>query len=129
MKSALVTGITGQDGSYLAEHLLEQGYEVYGLVRRTSTRNRWRISHLLEDNELHLVEGDMTDQTSLLRAVAEADPDEVYNLAAQSFVGTSFKQPTYTSEVTGVGVIRLLEAIRREAPDTRFYREYQRTVR
>jgi len=121
MKSALITGITGQDGSYLAEHLLESDYSVYGLVRRTSSRNRWRISHLVDDERLELIEGDMTDQSSLIRAVAEAEPDEVYNLAAQSFVGTSFKQPLYTSEVTGLGVIRLLETVRREAPDARFY--------
>lgn len=121
MKSALITGITGQDGSYLAEYLLDHGYRVYGLVRRTSSPNRWRISHLIDHKHLELLEGDMTDHPSLVRAVAESDPDEVYNLAAQSFVGTSFKQPLYTSEVTGLGVIRLLEAVRREAPEARFY--------
>lgn len=121
MKSALITGITGQDGSYLAEFLLEKGYEVYGLVRRSSTQNNWRISHIVENDDLHLLEGDMTDTPSLVRALNEASPDEVYNLAAQSFVGTSFKQPEYTSDVTGLGVMRLLEAMRRETPDARFY--------
>lgn len=121
MKSAFITGISGQDGSYLAEHLLEDGYEVYGLIRRSSSQNHWRISHLVENEDLHLLEGDMTDQSSLYRAVKKAAPDEVYNLAAQSFVGTSFKQPLYTSEVTGLGVIGLLEVVRREAPEARFY--------
>lgn len=121
MKSAFITGITGQDGSYLAEYLLDRGYEVYGLVRRSSTQNNWRISHIVDNDNLYLLEGDMTDLPSLVRAINEANPDEVYNLAAQSFVGTSFKQPVYTTEVTGIGVMRLLEAVRREAPEARFY--------
>jgi GDPmannose 4,6-dehydratase len=121
MSSALITGITGQDGSYLAEYLCEHGYDVYGLVRRCSTKNHWRISHLLRDDAITLIEGDMCDGGSLDRAVTKAEPDEVYNLAAQSFVGTSFKQPVYTTDVTGTGVTRLLEAVRANAPDARFY--------
>jgi len=119
--SALITGITGQDGSYLGEHLLSNGYDVYGLIRRSASRNHWRIDDLLHQPNFELVEGDVCDQASLVRAVGEADPDEVYNLAAQSFVGTSFKQPLYTGDVTGLGVVRLLEAVRQEAPDARFY--------
>ncbi|MFB6186904.1 MAG: GDP-mannose 4,6-dehydratase, partial [Halobacteriaceae archaeon] len=110
MPTALITGITGQDGSYLAEYLLQKDYDVYGLVRRSSTQNYWRISDLVESDAITLVEGDLTDQASLYRAVEKANPDEVYNLAAQSFVGTSFKQPIYTTNVTATGVIRLLEA-------------------
>lgn len=121
MNSALITGVTGQDGSYLAEHLIDEGYEVYGLIRRSSTKNYWRIQHLLESDDITILEGDMTDQVSINRAVQEADPDEVYNLAAQSFVGTSFKQPLYTQDVTSLGVTRLLEAIREHTSETRFY--------
>ena len=121
MPSALITGITGQDGSYLAEYFCQRGYDVYGLVRRSSTKKLWRIEHLLNDNAIELIEGDMCDQVSLNKAVSQAQPDEVYNLAAQSFVGTSFKQPVYTSEVTGIGVTRLLEAVRENAPEARFY--------
>lgn len=121
MPVAFITGITGQDGSYLAEYLSEQGYEVYGLVRRASTNHYWRIRHLLEDDAIELLEGDLSDQTSLDRAVRQVSPDEVYNLAAQSFVGTSFKQPIYTGDVTGLGVTRLLEAVKENAPDARFY--------
>lgn len=121
MPSALITGVTGQDGSYLGEYLLSEGYEVYGLIRRASSRNDWRIDDLLKQDGFTLLEGDMSDQSSLIRAVKKANPDEVYNLAAQSFVGTSFKQPVYTGDVTGLGVARLLEAVRHEAPDARFY--------
>lgn len=121
MPTAFITGITGQDGSYLTEYLTDRGYDVYGLVRRSSTKNYWRIEHLIEEDEITLLEGDMTDQTSLNRAIRLSEPDEVYNLAAQSFVGTSFKQPVYTTDTTAVGVIRLLEAIRGYAPDARFY--------
>ena len=121
MPSALITGITGQDGSYLGEHLLGEGYDVYGLIRRSASRNHWRIDDLLDQPDFELIEGDMCDETSLIRAVDEAGPDEVYNLAAQSFVGTSFKQPLYTGDVTGLGVVRLLEAVRQEAPTARFY--------
>jgi GDPmannose 4,6-dehydratase len=119
MKSALITGINGQDGSYLAEHLLEHGYRVYGLVRRTSIRNLERVSHLLE--QIELLNGDLLDQNSLINAVAEAKPDEVYNLAAQSFVPASFSQPVLTGEFTALGVTRMLEAIRIVDPKIRFY--------
>lgn len=118
-KTALITGITGQDGSHLAEHLLELGYKVYGLVRRTSTVNFGRISHI--QDHIELLPGDMTDQTSLQEALRLSQPDEVYNLAAQSFVGTSWTQPTLTGDVTAIGVTRLLDAIRHVKPDIRFY--------
>jgi GDPmannose 4,6-dehydratase len=119
MPTALITGITGQDGSYLAELLLEKGYEVYGLVRRLSTPNETRIGALVDD--LVLLEGDLTDQSSLNVAVQTAMPDEVYNLAAQSFVATSWNQPLLTGDVTGLGVVRVLEAVRHFCPDARFY--------
>jgi GDPmannose 4,6-dehydratase len=118
-KRALITGITGQDGSYLADLLLEQGYEVFGLVRRTSTLNFGRISHI--QDKIHLISGDMMDQTSLQHALRESEPDEVYNLAAQSFVGTSWGQPVLTGDVTAIGVTRILDAIRHVSPDVRFY--------
>jgi GDPmannose 4,6-dehydratase len=118
-KRALVTGITGQDGSYLAEFLLGKGYEVVGVVRRSSTVNFERIAHIQE--RLHLVPGDLLDQGSLLTVLAEQRPTEVYNLAAQSFVMTSFSQPVLTGDVTGLGAVRLLEAIRHVDPDIRFY--------
>ena len=119
MRTALITGITGQDGSYLAEHLLENGYEVYGLVRRLSTPNESRIRASM--NRLVLLEGDVTDQSSLNIAVETAMPDEVYNLAAQSFVATSWNQPVLTGNVTGLGVVRMLQALRHFSPDARFY--------
>jgi GDPmannose 4,6-dehydratase len=119
MPTALITGITGQDGSYLAEQLLEKGYEVYGLVRRLSTPNESRIRESMD--RLVLLEGDLTDQSSLNVAVQTAMPDEVYNLAAQSFVATSWNQPLLTGDVTGLGVVRMLEAMRHFSPDARFY--------
>jgi len=125
MKRALITGITGQDGSYLAELLLDKGYQVHGLVRRASTFNRQRIDHLREaDRErkrfaLHY--GDLGDSESLIRALSAVRPDEVYNLAAQSHVAISFQMPTYTGEVTGLGTVRLLEAVRQVVPEARFY--------
>lgn len=118
-KKALVTGITGQDGSYLSEFLLSKGYEVYGMVRRSSIDKFERIEHIRE--KLHLVQGDLMDQSSLDEAVKGIMPDEIYNLAAQSFVPTSWNQPTLTGEFTGLGTTRVLEAIRRIKPDTRFY--------
>jgi len=118
-RSALITGITGQDGSYLAELLLDKGYEVFGMVRRSSTENFERINHLTE--RITLVQADLLDPTSLAEALEEARPKEVYNLGAQSFVPTSWKQPVLTAEFTAVGVTRLLEAIRRVDPDIRFY--------
>jgi GDPmannose 4,6-dehydratase len=118
-RRALITGITGQDGSYLSEFLLDHGYEVVGLVRRSSTLNFERIAHIQE--RLTLVPGDLLDQSSLVTAVAEHRPTEVYNLAAQSFVVTSFGQPVLTGEVTALGAVRMLEAIRQVDPDIRFY--------
>jgi GDPmannose 4,6-dehydratase len=119
MPTALITGITGQDGSYLAEFLLERGYKVVGLVRRSSTVTFERIRHI--QNRLTLVSGDLLDQSSLIAALQEHRPQEVYNLAAQSFVPASWNQPVFTGEVTGLGVTRILEAIRQVAPQTRFY--------
>jgi GDPmannose 4,6-dehydratase len=119
LPKALITGITGQDGSYLAEFLLEKGYEVVGLVRRSSTVNFSRIEHI--QDQLTLVSGDLLDEMSLIRALQEHRPDEVYNLAAQSFVQTSWTQPVFTGEVTALGVTRLLEAIRIVDPGIRFY--------
>ena len=118
-RTALITGITGQDGSYLAELLLDKGYRVVGIVRRSSTHTFERIGHLLDDVEL--LSADLLDQTSLVDAMAEARPDEVYNLAAQSFVQTSWTQPVLTGEFTALGVTRMLEAVRKAAPDARFY--------
>src|SRR5215510_8646885 len=118
-KRALITGITGQDGSYLAELLLDKGYEVHGMVRRASTENFERIEHLTD--KITLVQADLLDPTSLVEALEESQPSEVYNLGAQSFVPTSWKQPVLTAEFTAVGVTRLLEAIRRVDPDIRFY--------
>ncbi len=118
-RRALITGITGQDGSYLAELLLERGYQVFGLVRRSSTVNFDRIEHIQE--QLCLLPGDLLDQHSLAEAIREASPDEVYNLAAQSFVPTSWNQPELTGEITALGVMRMLEAMRRAAPGARFY--------
>ncbi len=120
MKTALITGITGQDGSYLAEFLLEKGYRIFGLQRRSSTLNVERVEHLLQDG-IELIQGDLIDQNSLVAALREVEPDEVYNLAAQSFVPTSWNQPILTGEVTALGVTRLLEAIRQVNPKIRFY--------
>ncbi|MCL1842302.1 MAG: GDP-mannose 4,6-dehydratase [Defluviitaleaceae bacterium] len=119
MKKALITGITGQDGSYLAELLLEKGYEVSGLIRRKSNLDYGNVSHLIK--EIHFIDGDITDPASLTAAVKETMPDEVYNLAAQSFVGTSWTQPLLTSQVNALGVLNLLEAIRQVKPGARFY--------
>jgi GDPmannose 4,6-dehydratase len=119
MPRALITGITGQDGSYLAELLLEKGYEVHGMVRRASTEKFDRIEHLRDRLTLH--QADLLDQRSMVDALRAADPDEVYNLAAMSFVAVSWIQPTLTAEFTGVGVTRMLEAVREACPGTRFY--------
>jgi GDPmannose 4,6-dehydratase len=119
MKTALITGITGQDGSYLAELLLDKGYRVCGLVRRSSTVTFERIQHI--QDRVELVPGDLGDQNSLLYALQQVDPDEVYNLAAQSFVQTSWNQPTLTGDITALGVTRMLEAIRVHNPKVRFY--------
>jgi GDPmannose 4,6-dehydratase len=119
MKRALITGITGQDGSYLADLLLSKGYKVYGLKRRTSTENDENIKHI--KNQVEFISGDLRDIPSLIEAIKISKPDEVYNLAAQSFVETSWSQPIYTSEITALGVTNMLEAIRRVKPDIRFY--------
>jgi GDPmannose 4,6-dehydratase len=118
-KRALITGITGQDGSYLAEFLLEMGYDVYGLVRRSSTVRYERIQHI--QDKITIIPGDILDQTSLSEALRIANPEEVYNLAAQSFVQTSWEQPVFTGEVTALGVTRILDAIRGHNPGIRFY--------
>ncbi len=123
MKKAIVTGISGQDAAYLAELLLEKGYEVYGTYRRTASVNFWRIEELgIEKHpHLHLVEYDLTDQSNTIRMVMQIQPDEIYNLAAQSFVGVSFEQPLATAYITGLGTVHLLEAIRIVNPKIRFY--------
>ena len=119
MPTALITGITGQDGSYLAEPLLAKGYRVIGIVRRSSTTPYDRIAHLVD--RIELVSADLLDQTSLFDALEDTQPDEIYNLAAQSFVATSWTQPVLTGEFTALGVTRLLEAVKRAAPKARFY--------
>jgi len=119
MPTAMITGVTGQDGSYLAELLLSKGYRVVGMVRRSSTMVYERIRHIEE--QIEVIQGDLHDQSSLVNIIEEFQPDEVYNLAAQSFVPTSWQQPVLTGEVTAIGVTRLLEAIRLVKPKTRFY--------
>jgi GDPmannose 4,6-dehydratase len=119
VRKALITGLTGQDGSYLAELLLDKGYEVFGLVRRSSSSNLDRISHL--SGNIRILSGDLLDQSSLMDVVVEAQPDEIYNLASQSYVPISWTQPALTAEYTALGVSRLLESIRRCKPDARFY--------
>ncbi len=123
MKTALVTGISGQDGAYLAELLLKKGYRVFGTYRRTSSVNFWRIEELgiAGDPNLELVEYDLTDLASSIRLLQTTGATEVYNLAAQSFVGVSFDQPVTTAEITGIGALNLLEAIRIVNPQIRFY--------
>jgi GDPmannose 4,6-dehydratase len=126
LKKALITGITGQDGSYLADFLLEKGYEVHGIIRRASSFNTSRIDHLytdphVNDVRMFLHHGDITDSTNLIRLMNQIEPDEVYNLAAQSHVRVSFDIPEYTADTTGVGTVRLLEAVRESGIETRFY--------
>jgi len=123
VKKAIVTGITGQDGAYLSELLLNKGYEVYGTYRRTSSVNFWRIEELDIHNHtnLHLIEYDLTDQANSIKMVMDIQPDEIYNLAAQSFVGVSFSQPLATAHITGLGCVHLLEAIRIVNPTIKFY--------
>ncbi len=121
MKKAFITGITGQDGSYLAELLLNKGYRVYGLTRRTSTQNFARIEHLMYNENLELISGDLIDQHSITYAIKDIQPDEVYNLAAQSFVKASWDQPVLTGEFTALGVTRVLEALRLACPSAKFY--------
>ena len=119
LKKALITGLTGQDGSYLAELLIEKGYQVYGLVRRSSTSNLVRINHFADD--IRIISGDLLDQSSLMDAITQAEPDEIYNLASQSYVPLSWTQPSLTAEYTAIGVSRILESIRRIKPDAKFY--------
>lgn len=121
MKKAFITGITGQDGSYLAELLLEKGYKVYGLTRRTSTQNFDRIKDIIHHENLELISGDLIDQHSLTFALQDIQPDEIYNLAAQSFVKASWEQPVLTGEFTAMGVTRVLEAMRLACPKAKFY--------
>jgi len=118
-KRALITGINGMDGSYLADFLLEKGYDVFGMERRSSVKNRTNTKHL--EGKITFLSGDLTDQNSLFRCIREAKPDEVYNLASQSFVGESWNTPEQTSNVTGLGVLRMLEAIRENGKDLKFY--------
>ena len=121
MKKALITGITGQDGSYLAAHLLGLGYEVYGLMPRRSTPTTWRLEYLNVLDKVKLIEGDLADMAACVNAILVAKPDEVYNLGAQSFVATSWNQPLLTAHATGLGALNMLEAIRKVKPDTKFY--------
>ncbi len=126
MKKALITGVTGQDGSYLAEFLLQKGYTVYGLVRRASAANTGRIAHFCQDphdsaTQFHLVHGDLTDAASLRRILSEVNPDEIYNLAAQSHVMVSFELPVYTGDVVALGTVRILESMREIGSKARFY--------
>ena len=121
MKKALITGITGQDGSYLAKLFLDKGYEVYGTFRRLSTPNFWRLHYLGIFGKVNLIPSDLADMSSIIEAIRISEPDEIYNLAAQSFVGASFEQPIVTGEVTGLGVTTFLEAIRQLEVDAKFY--------
>lgn len=121
MKRALITGVSGQDGSYMADFLLDKGYKVYGMERRSSRVNRENTLHLENDENFEFVTGDLSDQNSLLRCLRAAKPDEVYNFAAQSFVGESWNTPEQTSDITGLGVLRMLEAIREYGEPIRFY--------
>ena len=120
-KRALITGITGQDGAYLAKFLLEQDYEVYGLRRRTSLSNEDRLLHLGVLDHVRLLDGDILDESSVMTALRAVEPHEVYNLAAQSFVGASWRQPLLTAQSTGVGAVNVLEAVRLLRPDARVY--------
>lgn len=121
MKRALITGITGQDGAYLAKLLLDKGYKVYGLIARRSTKTTWRLEYLGIEDQVEFIEGDLIDVSSLVRAIKKATPAEIYNLGAQSFVSTSWDQPLLTAQVTGIGALNLLEAIRMVDPAIRFY--------
>lgn len=120
-KKALITGITGQDGAYLAKFLLAKGYEVFGLLARRSSRTSWRLRFLGIEDQLHIIDGDLTDESSLFRAIKQFQPEEVYNLAAQSFVATSWMQPVLTGSVTGLGAVHMLEAMRLARPEAKFY--------
>jgi GDPmannose 4,6-dehydratase len=119
--NALITGITGQDGAYLAKLLIDKGYKVFGLYRRTSSPNMWRLLNLGIIDKVYLIPGDMTDMASITNAIVQSEPDEIYNLAAQSFVGTSFEQPLVTAHVDGIGVVMLLEAVKQIDVSTKIY--------
>lgn len=120
-KRALITGITGQDGAYLAKFLVEKGYKVYGTYRRSSTRNFWRLHYLDVKKDIELIPLDLIDQTSIIQAIQTTQPDEIYNLAAQSFVGDSFSEPIATAEISGIGALRILDSIRLLNPKIKFY--------
>jgi GDPmannose 4,6-dehydratase len=120
-KKALITGITGQDGAYLAEHLLSLGYEVAGLLARRSTPTTWRLEYLGILDKVKLIDGDLTDMASIVRALLDCRPDEIYNLGAQSFVATSWAQPILTANATGMGALNILEAVRQVCPESKFY--------
>lgn len=120
-KKALITGITGQDGAYLAQHLLNLGYEVSGLLARRSTPTTWRLEYLGILEHIRLIDGDLTDMASIVRALLDCQPDEIYNLGAQSFVATSWAQPILTANATGMGALNILEAVRQVCPDAKFY--------
>ena len=119
MPKALITGISGQDGSYLAELLLSKGYEVHGMIRRSASQDLWRIHHIKD--QIQLIYGDLTDQASLDNVIKTVKPDEIYNLAAQSFVSYSFLAPETTCDITGMGTLRLLEAVKNHHPSSRFF--------
>src|SRR4051812_26385980 len=119
-KRALITGVTGQDGAYLSRLLLDKGYEVFGLLARRSSETSWRLRHVGVHDRVHLIDGDLTDGSSLFRAVKQFKPDEIYNLGAQSFVATSWMQPILTGYVTGLGAVHMLEAVRLARPEARF---------
>ena len=122
-KKAIITGVTGQDGSYLSEFLLAKDYEVFGVARRSSqpVQNKRLINHLLDHPNFNVVSGDLSDQVSMDQCVKSVGPDEFYNLGAQSFVPESWRSPTYTADITGLGALRCLEAIRAHAPECKFY--------
>ncbi len=120
-KKALITGITGQDGAYLSKFLLDKGYEVFGLLARRSSPTTWRLGYLDVLDKVHLIDGDLTDIASIIRALNLSKPDEVYNLGAQSFVATSWEQPLLTADATGLGALHILEALRQVRPEARFY--------
>lgn len=121
MKKAFITGVTGQDGAYLAQILLEKGYKVFGGVRRTSTRDLWRLNRLGIVNEVELIDFELLEQSNVIKVIKDIQPDEFYNLAAQSFVGVSFSQPIYTGQATGLSVMYILDAIKEYSPHTKFY--------
>jgi GDPmannose 4,6-dehydratase len=121
LKNALIFGLTGQDGAYLSKFLLEKGYNVFGTFRRTSHKCFERLEELQTFADIHTIKADLSDHGSITSAIRQSEPDEIYNLAAQSFVGASFQQPILTADITGLGVLRVLEAVKENAPDAKFY--------